>query len=236
MMFLSRVRVDLNGLSRETLFDVLNAGAYSAHQLLWRLFPEHPRERAFLFRQELESDQGAAGAIRGLPLFYILSGHEPVAVPGLLTVESKPFQPALEAGDRLAFRLRANPTVARRTSEGGRSTRSDVLMHAKHAFAPGARTSPDCGEAMDEAARSWLDERAERHGFKLVATPIVGAYRQHELQKARQRDSIRFSSVDYEGVLDVIEPGRFVAAIAQGFGRAKAFGCGLMMVRRAGTR
>lgn len=233
MSVLSRVRVDLNGLSREVLFDLLNAGAYSAHQLLWRMFPGQDGGRPFLFRQELESEQVQSEKPRGLPLFYVLSTVEPIAVPGLLGVESKPFAPALTAGDRLAFRLRANPTIARRDGES-RSVRSDVLMHAKSAFRPGERTSAACHAAMDAAAGGWLKARAASCGFGLLAPPIIGAYRQHAFSKTRQRKSIRFSTVDYEGVIEVVDPERFVASVIHGIGRAKAFGCGLMLVRRAG--
>ena len=44
---------------------------------------------------------------------------------------------------------------------------------------------------------------------------------------------IRFSVLDFTGVLEVRDPAAFLAAIARGFGRAKAFGCGLMLIRRA---
>lgn len=233
MNVLSRVRVDLNGLSRDTLFDVLSAGAYSTHQLLWRLFPEHDDDRPFLFRQEIEAEQSNNGAPRGLPLFYVLSTVEPVAVPGLLAVESKPFAPALATGDRLAFRLRANPTVARRAGQK-RSQRSDVLMHAKATFDREQRKSVSCKQAMDEAAHAWLQARAEASGFKLVAAPIMSAYRQHELRKAKPSKPIRFSSIDYEGVIEVVDSESLVNGMRHGIGRAKAFGCGLMLVRRAG--
>jgi CRISPR system Cascade subunit CasE len=39
--------------------------------------------------------------------------------------------------------------------------------------------------------------------------------------------------LDFEGVLEVTDPVRFLAALANGFGRARAFGCGLMLIRRA---
>ena len=44
---------------------------------------------------------------------------------------------------------------------------------------------------------------------------------------------MRLGVLDVEGVLEVRDPGRFVPALGAGFGRAKAFGCGLMLVRRA---
>lgn len=229
-MYLSRVRVDLNGLSRQSLFEIMGGGAYGAHQLLWQLFPEHREARPFLFRQEMD-DPEAGGAPKGLPLFYVLSDREPAPIPGLLEVHCKPFAPALEVGERLAFRLRANPTVAKSVT-GKRGQRADVLMAAKYPFEAGQeRTSQACTEAMDQAARQWLSERAESFGFHLPVEPEVGAYRQHALQKGKGRP-IRFSSVDYEGLLEVTDPGRLIETLAQGIGRAKAFGCGLMLLRR----
>lgn len=229
-MYLSRVKVDLNGLSRGALFDIMDGHAYAAHQLLWRLFPDHREARPFLFRQEMEEHE-ESGAPRGLPLFYVLSDREPLSIAGLLEVQCKPFSPALEAGDRLAFRLRANATVAKSVA-GQRGRRSDVLMAAKYPFeAGGERKSQACVEAMDSAAREWLIERVESWGARLPVPPEVGAYRQHALPKDKGHP-IRFSSVDYEGLLEVTDPGRLIETLARGVGRAKAFGCGLMLLRR----
>lgn len=230
-MHLSRVRVDLNGLSRETLFEIMGGGAYGAHQLLWRLFPDHQEPRPFLFRQEMdEPDEG--GVPRGLPLFYVLSDREPTTTPGLLEVQTKPFSPVLDVGDKLAFRLRANPTMAK-SVEGKRGHRVDVLMAAKYPFESGQeRTSAACIEAMNHAARDWLASRAESWGFRLPVDPELGAYRQHALLKTKGRP-ISFSSVDYEGLLEVTDPGRLVETLAKGVGRAKAFGCGLILLRRS---
>lgn len=231
-MYLSRIRVDLNGLDRDALFAVMGGDAYAAHQLLWRLFPDHDGPRPFLFRQEMEDDQLTPDqAPRGLPLFYTLSATEPMVLPGLLAVESKPFAPELTVGDRLAFRLRANPTIARKAGNAKHSKRSDVLMHAKSAYPPGERASEACKQAMDTAARDWLTSRGEAYGFALTVAPDVGAYRQHALKKVGRSDELQFSSVDYEGLLDVTDPGRLIETLAHGIGRAKAFGCGLMMVR-----
>lgn len=231
-MILSRVRIDLNGLPREALFDVMNASAYSAHQLLWQLFSEHD-ERPFLFRQELETESGAEGqSPRGLPLFYVLSREAPDTRNALFQIESKTFEPSLSVGDRLAFRLRANPTVDRRSGPGSQSRRSDVLMHAKSAFPAGQRGTRECADAVEAAAVEWLATRAATHGFSVPVHPITGAYRQHVIRKKNQpRASVRFSSLDYEGQLEVADPARFLETLAAGIGRAKAFGCGLMLVR-----
>lgn len=231
-MYLSRVRVDLNGLSRESLFEIMGGGAYAAHQLLWQLFPDHDGTRPFLFRQEMEEGEvGQQQTPKGLPLFYVLSDREPTASQGPLEVQCKSFAPSFATGDQLAFRLRANPTVAKSVA-GKRGQRADVLMAAKKPFSPGQRTSDECVKAMDQAARDWLQARAEGAGFRLTVDPVVAGYRQHALNKPGRRDAIQFSSVDYEGLLEVADPGRLIEALSHGLGRAKAFGCGLLLLRR----
>jgi CRISPR system Cascade subunit CasE len=41
-----------------------------------------------------------------------------------------------------------------------------------------------------------------------------------------------FGVLDMSGALEVTDPERFLTKLAQGFGRGKAFGCGLMLIRR----
>ena len=42
-----------------------------------------------------------------------------------------------------------------------------------------------------------------------------------------------YSTLDFQGVLTVGDPDSLLPAIARGFGAAKAYGCGLMLIRRA---
>lgn len=231
-MHLSRVRVDLNGLGRDDLFAVMGGEPYGTHQLLWRLFPDYTGPRPFLFRQEMEDGADGEGRCKGLPLFYMLSQQTPVALPGLLDVESKSFAPRLDAGETLAFRLRANPTVSHRVDGQKHSRRSDVLMHAKSAFTPDQRASQECKDSMDAAACQWLAGQGEKHGFALCGPPEVSGYRQHNLGRRKKGKPIQFSGVDYTGKLEVTDPEAFLASLTQGLGRSKAFGFGMMMIRR----
>lgn len=233
-MHLSRVRVATEGLNPTSLHQLLQGNAYGNHQLLWKLFPDE-EGRPFLFRQEEERDTpSVAEQPRGLPLFYVLSRSEPQDVPGLLACESKPFDPQLRAGQHLGFRLRANPVVARREEGRKNSRHHDVLMDAKkQARSEGVEDRTVIQERMDEAARAWLQDegRADRNGYRMVAAPQVSGYRQHNSR--RKEKHIRFSAVDFEGILEVTEPERFLRCLAEGIGRARAFGCGMWMIRRA---
>jgi CRISPR system Cascade subunit CasE len=230
-MLLSRVRVAPQGLDPQHFHAVMKGDAYGNHQLLWKLFPDD-EERPFLFRQEDERTLASNGNPRGIPLFYVLSTTEPVDVPGLLQCETRPFEPKLDIGSRLHFRLRANPVVARRREGESRSRVHDVLMDAKkQCQQAGVTNAADVQAKMDKAAVTWLMQRAENAGFELAAQPQISGYRQHAIRRKGQE--IRFSSVDYEGVLTVSAPEQFAETLYRGLGRSRAFGCGLMLVRRA---
>ncbi len=52
------------------------------------------------------------------------------------------------------------------------------------------------------------------------------------LQHSGQKGQMRFSTVDFSGELSVVGPAAFGGALRDGIGHAKAFGCGLLLVRR----
>lgn len=82
----------------------------------------------------------------------------------------------------------------------------------------------------EEAAKDWLKRQAQNSGFKLSAVS-VDRYCQKKVIGKQQL--IQFSTIDYSGSLIVTDPGLFLAKLRKGFGREKAFGCGLMLVRRS---
>lgn len=221
-MFLSKVTLQSSAQASLELAKLANNGVYSSHQLLWTLFKE-AQTREFLYREEM----GAAGK----PEFFVLSSTMPVADGTVLNVNSKTFQPQLSSGQRLGFKLRVNPTVCITDSEG-QSKRHDVLMHAKKQ--PDAKTmaTADLAIVMQHAAHSWIadERRLQSWGIELEALPDMISYEQHKSKK-RGGHNVQFSSVDFQGVLTVKEPELFLAQYVKGFGRAKALGCGFMLIR-----
>jgi CRISPR system Cascade subunit CasE len=207
-----------------------------AHRLLWTLFADAPeRRRDFLWREE-----GRGGIRPGRASFLILSARPPEDRHGLFTLESKPFAPALAPGDRLAFALRANPVVTRPDPGSGRPRRHDVVMDRLHALPEGSRADSRLAATL-VAGRAWLEAQGERAGFRLVADSgpdeprprlRVDGYDQILMARGRGQRPIRFSVLDLEGEIEVEAPDLFLSALGQGFGKAKAFGCGLMLIRR----
>ncbi|MFT3857515.1 MAG: type I-E CRISPR-associated protein Cas6/Cse3/CasE [Aquabacterium sp.] len=109
--------------------------------------------------------------------------------------------------------------------------RHDVVMDAKKRAEDGMASADSYG-LMREACASWLSRQGERHGFEVEAQSLwVDGYLQHVVKDGK----LRFSTVDYRGVLKVTDPVSFTSVLWHGLGHAKAFGCGLMLVRLAGA-
>ncbi|MDP2097843.1 MAG: type I-E CRISPR-associated protein Cas6/Cse3/CasE [Methylobacter sp.] len=223
-MYLSRVNVLAE--QPDQLAKILKADHYELHRLLWRLFPEH-KERDFLFRRD-ES--------KGFPVFYLQSSIKPSPLAGILAVESKEFNPQLKTGDRLRFTLRANAANKSKVVEGHKANlaqyaRRDVVVHLKKTLLDqgiAQEDLPDQAELEQQAGETWLEKKAEKNGFKVLSV-IADGYQQHHFKKR----GIKISTLDFQGVLEVIEPELFIRdALYKGIDPAKAFGCGLLSLAR----
>ncbi len=193
------------------------------HHLVWSLFADTPeRRRDFLWR---EMDTG---------VFLILSTRPPEDRLGLFEIEEpKPFTPVIESGDRLRFSLRANPVIRRRNPSRQRSVKHDVVMDALRLQSKDERATLRRA-AMEEQGRAWLERQGARAGFVIHSGELsVEGYEQHRITRKGATRPMSFSTLDFEGILTVEDPGPLIPAIARGFGAAKAYGCGLMLIRRA---
>ena len=137
--------------------------------------------------------------------------------PGI-TGETRAYQSLLDRikpGQRLRFRLRANPVRSVQTERGARGK---IFPHV-----------------TISQKQSWLMKKAESKGFRveeggfeIVETRTVRFYRQGK------RNPVELSVAVFEGELTVTDPVQFTQALTQGIGRAKAYGCGLITVLEIG--
>lgn len=211
-MYLSKITLHTNRLLPSQLLQLVERGEYVIHQWLWALFPGGP-ERSFLYRRE---------ELQGAFRFFVLSSRPPERNP-IFEIEHRPFAPALSAGQTLRFSLRANPTVCKA------GKRHDLLMEAKRQ-ARERSEGADIWLCQQQAAQAWLARQGEANGFSLREVN-VDAYRQQQIVQARTRQMIQFSSVDFSGVLVVNDPDLFLSRLKQGYGKSRAFGCGLMLIK-----
>ena len=241
-LYFTRVRLkeepDVRCLVQTLLPQNPRERVHTGHRLIWSLFAKTGNEpRNFLWRE---------AASHGL--FYILSENLPPSSHYLFDVdEPKPFAPDLAPGDQLGFSLRANPTKTVRSpaDSKARGKRVDVVMHHKFVTRAAGESpqSPLDRRALEHfAVQQWMNDQSARHGFSLI-TPgdelkdgslpeflHVTGYQTVHFYRGSNR--VQFSTVDIEGTLSVTDPKKFLAALANGFGRAKSYGCGLMLIRR----
>lgn len=219
----------------------------NGHRLMCSLFAcdDDQQPRDFLWRDDANG------------WFYTLSKRPPPNNHALFEVDPpKHFAPILGLGDRLRFSLRANPTVSRpldsfRTQRrdptlkpSRKTAHHDIVMHAIHALPDHARAEARRA-AIQTAGRTWLEGQGARCGFALrsASDPSddnvspdslrIDGYRVLRPPRPRKAGQMRIGVLDFDGVLTVTHPERFMAALAAGFGRAKAYGCGLMLIARA---
>lgn len=248
-LFLSRAR--LRSRRGEALASVAplllpTAGAErnaAAHRIVWLLFQSEPDAgHEMNWRQ---TDNGYLWRDDGDGRYLILSRVPPSDPHDLFELETKEFAPQLRAGDRLKFALRANPVVASKSGftdeqKRNRGKRVDVVMNALKSV-PRTDWTSRTGRAfarddlVTETTQAWLAQQGSKHGFKLSAGFVAEGYSQVQVARSaeRRRRSASFSVVNLAGEITVTDPAALLARLPLGFGAAKAFGCGLMLIRRA---
>lgn len=128
--------------------------------------------------------------------------------------EVKLFQPCFTKGQRLQFRLVANPT--RRLSKNSPDVKEESI---------GKRVPVPTDQLFD-----WLARRTKSGGCSIdkYSTAIQPGY----IYMNKTRDSVgqRLHSVRYEGILEVTDADIFHEILVRGIGSGKAFGFGLLSV------
>ncbi len=223
-MIMTKARLVRARGTQGTLAKVLTAGAAAdrSHGLVWALFNDGARTvRDYLFR-EVE-----AGS------YLIISPSVPRDPHRLWHLESQPYEPALAAGDRLGFVLRANPVVAVPRPGQKRGHRADAIMHAKSKMEQPQRKTFSAADASAIAV-DWLTQRSAANGFEVdTSATSADGYLQVRVAHKPDEPPIQFSQIDMSGVLTVRDPTLLRSVLTKGIGKARAFGCGLMLIRRA---
>jgi CRISPR system Cascade subunit CasE len=222
-LYLSRARLkrtaSIAALGRVLLPDDESQRAMAAHHLVWSLFAGDPsRKRDFLWR---EDQQG---------VFFILSPQPPLSSE-IFEAETKEFAPSLAPGETLRFSLRANATKSYKATPGKRGKRADVVMATIHGMSKCER-SEQRTEIASSAGCAWLAAQGAQNGFYLPNQIVVSGYNKFKLPRPGKREKIEINTLEFTGILEITDPVKFLAKLASGFGRARAFGCGLMLIRR----
>jgi CRISPR system Cascade subunit CasE len=127
----------------------------------------------------------------------------------------KEFTLDLRKGQRLTYRLRANPTARRRCSDGKKRR---------------------VGLYDEEEQMDWLERKADRSGFDLLAVRSSGqATVRGCVYRNGSKHNLTLLSVQFDGMLEVRNPDQTEETVRQGIGSAKAFGFGLLSLAQPRT-
>lgn len=118
--------------------------------------------------------------------------------------QTKEFQIRLDSGQRLAFRLHANPTVK--------------------------RSGKRLGLYKEEEQLEWLTRKAQANGFELLNATARPAklFKSH----TSSGSETRHLGVIFNGILKVTDAAALALAVESGIGSAKGFGFGLISLAR----
>ena len=88
--------------------------------------------------------------------------------------------------------------------------------------------------AMEEQGFTWLERQGAKAGFAIRSGEVrVDGYDRHRISRKGSAPTMSYSTLDFEGILTIADPTSFLPAVARGFGASKAYGCGLMLIRRS---
>ena len=200
-MYLSQLLV--NPRSRDARVDL--GDRYELHRTLMNAFPEKlPADERILYRVEEN---------RNLPVISVLvqshylpewDASERMQQSGYLmdAPQVRQIVPGVDQGQRLPFRLQANPTVKR-----------DGKRHAVYG---------------DAELLGWLQRKGDQHGF--ACDPLDVQIAKLGKKYGKRRQAI-WHAVQFDGVLTITSTESFTDALVSGIGSAKAFGFGLLSIR-----
>lgn len=206
---------------------------YDIHRQLWRLFPgEAPEPRAsddekrhgFLFRVE-DSQTGRPTRL------LVQSRRAPTRADGVLLIGKREFHPNPSAGQRLAFLLTANPVktiVDVEVEAKPDKLRRHVERNDRHGEKIARLPKSRVPIVKEEEQRQWLARKLADAG--MVEAVSVLPHAPTYFRKGNRGGKL--VTVTFEGVLNVADAERLTGLLEAGIGTAKAFGCGLLLVRR----
>jgi CRISPR system Cascade subunit CasE len=149
------------------------------------------------------------------------------------TAASKPMPAAFPAGTELGFSARVVPTRRRSVDDEGRER-----VVERDAFLSAALRAPDApAPRREDVYADWLAEQLGRGGAATVLRCALDAFLLAKLLRRTQGEQRRgrilaLPDARLSGVLRVDDPAAFGALLARGLGRHRAFGYGMILLRR----
>ena len=214
MIYLSRLL--LNPRSRQAQREVSNP--YELHRTIMAAFPETlPDGERVLHRLDIEPRTGQMILLvqsQTEPDWAGLAEKDVLLFTGpfsdLENPAVKPVRLSLQAGQRLRFRLRANPIK--------RLLRDDPERNLKK----GQRI----GLFRESDQQAWLIRKGQAGGFAILGITIT--QEGFSGGQTKNKHKLKHFAVRFDGVLQVTDPDQFLKTLRCGIGSGKGLGFGLL--------
>lgn len=204
-MYLTKLELDLtNPGIRVALQD-----AQKLHRLVTGLFQCARKDAEVLYRCR------GRGIHTDLYMYSACPVDPDRILPGMRLVAQRDVTPwlgSMEAGDVLSFQLVTAP-FRKVAEDGARNSRRRALR-------------------TQEERLSWLRRKAEQGGFLLLSTEEAPAEKLIARHSAESGGSLTVDAYSYSGFLRVEDAERFRQTVACGIGPEKAYGLGMLLLKR----
>lgn len=147
------------------------------------------------------------------------------------SIQSKLMPASWTLGQRLGFEVLTRP-IARRSRGASRpGTEIDVFQREASQHLPGRMT-----RNRETVYSDWLQDRLRSRGAVLNEAKLRSFQRVQTIRRLGQRATEGPAAL-IQGTLTVSDPAQFIDLIARGFGRHRAYGYGMLLLRPPrGTR
>ncbi|WP_243342563.1 type I-E CRISPR-associated protein Cas6/Cse3/CasE [Anaerococcus sp. AGMB09787] len=208
-MYISRTEIDLS--DRKNLKNLSHLGAY--HSLVEDSFPEdkgEPRKRKLWRLDKLGGKTYLVVVSEDKPDLEILGKYSKDGIAQSKSYDA--YLASIKEGEKYFFRVTLNPVIARKEDKA--RGRVYPLLNTKD-------------------QEDFFLARSEKNGFSLDACDFKIVERSFAPLKKEGKKLVNLNKVTYEGILTVKDKETFYKTLTQGFGKKKAYGCGLLTVIKA---
>ncbi len=223
-MYLHKITIDRETLRRDRK---IYQDVYLLHKKIWELVSRNENQkRDFLYRVEYD-------AYQNIKHIYLLAPNQISSQKSIKIAVSPRYQPQLETGEFLFFKLRANPIIKRK--ENGKAKEYSLVMDAKHQFKKNGQNYQEqfsLDELIHDVGMKWLIRKGEQHGFSVKQFEVRTNNDCEYSVKLPGKKVFTLRTLDFEGKLKIVDADQFKKSLFNGIGSAKAFGCGMMMVKK----
>lgn len=203
-MYLSKLELNLQ--NRQTVNCLTDC--QKMHRMLCGLFSRERQEQQLLYRVKMDGNR---------VFVYLHSREAPERIPAYGSLvgqrEVSDWVNTMEAGQVWGFDLLAMPSKKVYQPERDQNSRRRILRHSQE-------------------RQEWLRRKGEQNGFRILQAEEQQDQHSKGYHPEEKGGVMHLDAYRYQGVLQIRDGEKFRKALAEGIGPGKAYGLGMLLLRR----